>query len=98
MTAPLRAPTDVPMITSGSIARSMRARSIPTWLTPWFPPTRQHEGRARPTRSGGGHFRHACIVARERADSRFVAREKRLRRLRPRALRGPRIGGDRRPR
>ena len=36
--APLSAPADVPTMTSGRMPRSRRARSIPTWLTPWFPP------------------------------------------------------------
>src|SRR5882724_8647477 len=38
MPAPLSAPAEVPTTTSGTIPRSRSARSIPTWLTPWFPP------------------------------------------------------------
>jgi hypothetical protein len=32
-TAPFSAPAEVPMTTSGTISRSIRARSMPTWLT-----------------------------------------------------------------
>jgi hypothetical protein len=34
MNAPLSAPAEVPTITSGAIARSESARSIPTWIAP----------------------------------------------------------------
>ena len=36
--AALSEPADEPMTTSGTMSRSNSARSIPTWLMPWFPP------------------------------------------------------------